>query len=268
VARYATGLVDTERFPIPRILGTLWNIVDKEWRQTYLHSNVGTIVPYLLDGCLSPETLVFDAKLIYSSLVFEGTKLRGVEIRRGQFVHTSFLRVTWEDVRFVDCDFTEVSVDQDSTYTRVVFDECSINGLRIFQGDEEIGREYSPVRVTQLLANLGILVLSPAEQDEAPPMQPDGEGRKLARRVLRVFRRTTGLMDNIISMKFSNDQEVVRSKIIPLMEEHGILTRDPFRGGGRPQDRWILARGLDEILRADGGPGDASLVDFWRKVDE
>ena len=133
-------------------------------------------------------------------------------------------------------------------------------------GDEE-SREYAPQRVAALLASLGISVTSADVMAVQPnDVLEEGQFHKLVRRVLRVFRRTTSLTDNIIKVKFKNDIAEIKDQVLPLMEQNGIVLSTLYHGGGAPQEGWKLEVILEDLLAADGSQDNGSLAAFWREV--
>lgn len=262
VAKYSTAIIDKQQFPVRDILEKLAGLVSKEWRPTFLQTNVGTLVPFLLSGFAPDSRFIFDAKVIYSSLVFENTALQNIEIHNGHFINTSFNGVEWRDVRFHNCDFDEVAFDRSSTFERVVLDGCRVNGVRLSENGNEIRREYSPLRIVQLLRSLHVESVEGSRVIEPLPVTTEGKTRRLAQRFLRIFRRTTVISEDAVTHMFHGVLGDVRELIIPMMEQYGLL----MRGQDRGQTIWTLARSLEEILRADGN-GDQPLARFWRDID-
>lgn len=263
VARYAASVVDKPKFPVQDILKMLYEMIRDEWRPTFLHTNVGTFVPFLLNGYQPDGKQTFSAKVNYLSLVFEHTQLRNLEIIDGNFVRTSFVGADWENVHFVHCELNEVAFDKKAKYKGVRLEDCKINGVRLFQGSEEVRREFAPLRIAGLLAPLGIEIVEDSQVITQVPMVPDGMRRKLAYRFLEAFRRTTSLSSAVFEKKFGIDAPVIKRQIIPLMIHDGIIQNHPSAG----QDIWVLRRSLEEIQKAAGGGGDEELARFWREID-
>src|SRR5262249_44351871 len=49
-AKYVCALIDRDPLFVRAAIGRLSSLVEREWRPTYLQSNVGTLVPFLIDG--------------------------------------------------------------------------------------------------------------------------------------------------------------------------------------------------------------------------
>lgn len=74
----SSAIIDKQGFLVPHILEKVAGLVSKGWRLTFLQINVGTLVPFLLNGHRPEQRLTIDAKVIYSRLVFENTELYNV----------------------------------------------------------------------------------------------------------------------------------------------------------------------------------------------
>ncbi len=266
-ARYAAALVHRDEDRVRRMVSRLTELVANEWRPTYLQLNVGTLVPYLIDGIQFHEGLEIQASAVYSSVVLEGKKLRHVHFRNGSFVNSSFVHADWRDVVFEQCNLGEITLDRDGKYKDVVIRESHIDRVSVMVGDEEEVREYAPDRIDAVLVGLGIAVGS-GDREEAHPAETmvEGETRKDVNRVLRTFRRTTILPESLLERRFHRSIGRIRDEILPLMERHGVVEQRIWRGRGT-QRAWALTRSLEDIQRADGNERDA-MGEFWSAVDD
>jgi hypothetical protein len=266
-ARYVCALIERTPDLTTEVLAGLTDLVVREWRPTYLQTNVGTIIPFLLDG-VEPASR-FDVKggIVFTSLVHEGKKLTRVLIEGASFVNASLANVTWREVELRECDLGELTVDRLAVYEDVVFVDCRIDGVRITDSGTEERREYAPERIKSALQGMGIaLTQGPIEAaiEELPEM-PNGDFRKLVRRVLNLFRRTTFLPETVVQQRFHRDPSPIFNDVLPLMEEFNVIEARPWRGSGR-QRAWGLSHTLEEIERADGDPAH-QLNPFWVAVD-
>lgn len=266
-ASYACALMERTPTQVRSVVKGLTALADREWRPTYLQLNVGTLIPYLLDGIDLGDRIDVGARIVYSSVVFEGRRLKGVTFRNGSFVNASFVDAEWHDVVLERCDLTQPVFAREATYDEVVFADCAIDGVRIIEDDDEETREYAPERIEAILAQLGIDVRRRAvEQPGEVPRIEDGEARKLVRRVLSLLRRTTIVSEATVSHRFPRDKRRVLEEILPLMVKFEVVRSKQWRGSGN-QQAWGPAASLEEIEKADGDPGH-SLNEFWRRVDE
>ena len=168
VARFAAGMYGEDTAAIENLLGVLSRLVADEWRPTFLQTNVGTIVPYLLGKSDGHRRLVFDAKVVYPSLVFEDLKITNVELSKGALLHASLRGVNWSGVTLRDCDLVETIFDRRATYHGVMLIGCRLGGIAVVDGDEQVEHEYAPARMIASLKKLGISV-SEAPSDATAP---------------------------------------------------------------------------------------------------
>jgi len=154
-ARYACALLDRTEPTVRIRLQRLCELAAAEWRPTYLQINVGTLIPFLIDGVEHAERFEVDASVVYTSLVFEATLLSNVIFTGGAFVNASFYGVVWDDVTFADCDLGEIKISESALYRNVAFRNCRIEGLRLILSDGEEVREYAPERIASALGRVG-----------------------------------------------------------------------------------------------------------------
>ena len=267
-AQYVCALIERSFDEVQAILAGFEHLLSREWRPSFLQGNIGTLVPFLLDGVSGDGRLVVPSGAVYSSLVFEGRTLRRVDFTGGTFINVDFTQVDWHDVTFSNCEFGEVAFDRESNYQEVVLRDCRIEGLRMVSDGSE-SREYAPERILRVLAGLGIKVEdSGVAEDVAVEAAPAGEGdvRKRVRKVLNIFRRTTFMPESTVKLRFLNDAKVVLDEILPMMEQFGVVQARSWKGSGK-QRAWGLQVSLEEIERSDGDPVGAH-YDFWQHVDE
>lgn len=267
VASYCAKLLDRKAGFIVQFVSLMSDLVSKEWKPTFLQTNVGTMLPCMLDGLESDILIHFKGRAVFSSIVFEKTQLRNITFSDANFLNVSFTGVKWENIEFNNCEFSGITLDRTATYKSVRMISCRIHEVRVVDNDEEIARGYSPERIQEILGFVGIMLDESLDQQvRCQPLET--EARKLAYRILRIFRRTTAISEYVLNLKIpSGSENRHRDQIINLMEKHGIIEEKDWRGGGKSK-LWILKRSLDDILTADCGKGDAALVRFWTEVDK
>lgn len=264
-ARYVCGMLELDVDSATTMLHNLRAAVSAEWRPTFLQMNAGTLFPYIVDGLEFSETVTFDAEAIYSSLVFEGTELHNVTVQRGSFVNASFRNVDWRSVTFSRCELGELSFDTESCYDTVVLSESELGGIRVFENNQEVAREYSPDRIVWQLQKLGVRVEQPQASPEEVDELEQSDFYKLVHRTLRMFYRTTIIHDEQITWRFRQDHAMVMDRIIPMLMHHGIVEQRPWRGSGS-QRLWTITCRIDDVFAAESGRGQPKLVDFWNDV--
>ena len=265
-ARHACALVERTPQLVDSILRGLVDLATHEWRPTYLQLNCGTLVPFLLDGVEPAERFTVDARMVYSSLVFENTRLTRVDLNGGTFLNASFHGVDWDDVHFIDCDVGEPSFSRQAHHRDVSLRGSRLEGLRLVDGDDEV-REYAPIRIQRALSSIGVTLETTPDTDPRTEIEPpNGDARRLTRRLLNAFRRTTIISETVLKKRFPRDAAFVFDVVIPLTVKHNVLVERAWRGSGS-QSAWGLdIYRLEEIERADGEPGHP-LHAFWQELD-
>lgn len=267
-ARYVCSLFERTPELAAATLSGLERAVNEEFRPTYLQANVGTLLPFLLDGVDTTAPIEFDAPVIFTSLVHEGKSLRDITFHNAIFSGASLASVDWSDVRLCGCNLGELTVGGGASYQNVQFVDCELEGIRLIaeSGGEET-REYAPDRIASLLSSVGIEIVDSSVTGDAERADlEDGDLRKLVRRLLGTFRRTTFVMDEAIHQRFRGDTKRVTDEVIPFMLATGVLEERQWRGRGRHK-AWGLGHQLDDIEKADGN-SDLPLSSFWVAIDE
>jgi|GEM_PF-770706 len=266
-ARYVCSLFERTPELVTRIISGLVHIVREEWRPTYLQANAGTVIPFLLDGIAFSDPLVIDAEVIFSSLVHESKKLRNVSFRNAVFSNASLADAQWQGVELVKCRVGELTLSETASFTNVRFVDCEIDGIRLINSDgSEEMREYAPARMATFLNRHGISVVDSTQQLSLSQAEiPEGDLRKLVRRLLNTFRRTTFVVDETIQQRFRGDTKRVLDEVIPFMEKMEVLAPRPWRGSGK-HNAWGLVHQLEDIEKADGDEKHP-LNAFWREID-
>jgi hypothetical protein len=266
-ASYVCALIERTPDRVAAILAGLEAMVERDWKPTFLQQNVGTLVPYLVSGIEPEGRFEFAGRVVYSSVVFEKSKLHRVTLRNGSFVQAGFSDVDWDDVVLDRCILTEPSFNRAATYRDVVLLDCTVDGVRLIDADDEEIREYAPDRVQTLLAQIGVRVEAHDAEHvgEAPTKSPDGDTRRIVRRVLSLFRRTTFISDATVAQRLPRDARQVKDVVLPLMVEFGIVTPKAWRGSGR-KDAWTMSASLAQVEKGDGD-SEHDFYEFWRRVD-
>ncbi|MDM8552136.1 hypothetical protein QUF72_18775 [Desulfobacterales bacterium HSG2] len=264
VAKHMASMLSKEPSFIEKILRNLEEMVKSEWRPTYLQTNVGTIIPYLISDTGFESVVTFDAKVVFSSIVFEHTKIQNVTIRNGQFVNASFVGAEWKNVRFESCEFNEPRFDYDGRITDVMFRDCQFYGVIFCKNGEEFSREYSPQLIVDALADMGFVFY-----DVRPrPIYPFDESREkmMLIRFLNTFRKRTRVTGAQLNAKFSGDQyNFVTEILIPLAENYGII-EEVQREGKRNDRVWRLRIRIKDILKEQEADDKSTLANFWKRI--
>ncbi len=264
VAKYMASMLPKEPSYIERIIQNLEEMVNSERRPTYLQTNVGTIIPYLMSDTEFESVVTFDAKVVFSSIVFEHTKIQNVTIRNGQFVNASFLGVEWKNVRFESCEFNEAGFDYDAKITDVMFRDCQFDGIILCKNGEELSRVYSPQLIVDTLADMGFTFYD-VKSRSVDPFDESRE-KKMLIKFLNTFRKRTRVTGNVLNMKFLGGQyNFVTETLIPLAEKYDII--EEIQWEGRRKDRvWQLRIRIEDILKGQEADDKSKLASFWKRM--
>lgn len=259
-ARYVCSMLDRSPDRVDALLRALELVVAREWKPTFLQINAGTLVAFALEGVAFPSEATFRGRVVYSSLVLERSRLSNVRLVDGSFVNVSLAGVRWDNVTLESCNLGELSLDESSTFNEVRLRGCAIEGVRQAVTDDDEVREYAPPRIARLLADAGI---ESADEAQAPvlPFEETGQQR-LLRRVLRVFNRTTVVSDKQLTHRFRQHQSEVLTELLPMLERHGIVRQETWKGAGAAKI-WMINERLEDVLAAEGGGGNKALQHFW-----
>ena len=263
-ARYVCGMLNRSEDRVRKLLKALELTLASEWRPTFLQINIGTLVPFLLADVPFASELSFSGKVVYSSLVFERSRITNVRLRGGSFVNASLVGACWDRVVLEECDLGELLIDESCSFTEVRFQNCKIDGVRARSAEDEI-REYAPQRIWWRLNQSGISASIDGTLVEELAERPESDALRVLRRLLRLFNRTTVVSDEQLSYRFKQDHYLLFDVLIPILEENGIFAERTWKGAGQARV-WGLTERLDDLLAAEGGTGRPNLVRFWSEV--
>lgn len=266
-ARYVCSMLERNSDTVGVFLRSMESALVDEWRPTHLQQNLGTLIPFLVDGVSFTTPAEFGGKVIYSSLAFESTKITGVTLRNGTFVNVSLRGAVWKDVTLESMALGELQLDDDSRFENVHLIRCPIEGIRI-QSESEEAREYAPLRIRRTLEGMGLIFAD----DELPIPYPedavagDSVHVRLMRKLLRMFNRTTIVSDDHLRKRFGTDFPILINELIPFLTEHEVVVERKWKGAGNRHRAWTLATGLDALLAAEGTPGPQATI--WRDLQD
>ena len=103
-ARYVCSLFERTPELVASIVQGLARLARDEFRPTYLQTNAGTVIPFLLDRMIPTERLTVEAEVVFSSLVHEAKRLQNVTFRGAVFSNASLVDASWKEVELVECN--------------------------------------------------------------------------------------------------------------------------------------------------------------------
>lgn len=263
LALYTFSNTILENNDVPGVLKMFEKLVISEWKPTFLHNNVGTMIPYIISGYDLSEEISFTAKVIYSSLTFESKVFKNIRIEEGTFLNTSFKGSNLTNITFVKCQFNEPCFEQSMNIENVKFTDCEFNGIRIENESEEPQIEYSPRRIKVALEEIGCQVIDSTLEIDFEADLKEHKHSKMVHRLMRAMRRTTFISKRNIEKWFKREKGELFENIIPLMETHNILERRPDKG-----DVWTLKVSYQEFAVAEYEKDSSNSHKFWKELRE
>jgi hypothetical protein len=250
-ARYVCSMLDRTPLGVSTFLSSTEDALKQEWKPTYIQQNLGTLIPFMIDGVEFSSRASFEGKAIYSSLAFENTRIENFTFKDGTFVNASLRRVAWRGVRLEAMALGELQLDREASFAEVSLVHCAVEGVRVQSGDGDELREYAPVRIRRELERIGFTYV-----DEELPFDTIGEvtdstNVRLLRKLLRMFHRTTIVSDETLRTRFGADSLALESQLLPLLLKYGVVEARKWRGSGN-HNAWTLAVSLDDFLAGEG----------------
>lgn len=273
VARYLTKMVDFG--DLNNMVSSLIKMKSTEWRPSYLQSNLGILLPYLLDNCSNRDSVIVIDNITFSSIIFENRMLNNIVFHDCNFINISFSNTSLADVSFEECTFSDIRINTKKTnsFRNVSIDENSIiNKVTKIDDDNDNGySEYSPANINAFLIKYGIQ--RGIEKEEVLPItiNKKSEFRKIVRRFLNKFIKSS----NQYEENFRDDQEyysmpykTLVEEVIPLLKEYGIIIEVHNKNTQQRSSRaWALNNyDISEIFKAEEDLK-SPLFDFWKRVN-
>ncbi|WP_164709776.1 hypothetical protein [Euzebya pacifica] len=263
-ASYVASLAELSKEDTLQLIDSLSAIIRGQTRPTLIESNIGTLLPALIDG-LSLGNKEIECPALFSSLAFAGKHLRAVALRHANFVNVRLERATWHDVTLSDCNLGELTILAECILESVSMVNCHIDGLIVVDHDGQEKRAYSPEHMVSLLHQQGIQWVDKegtARVDEEEPHE-DSRALKDAHKLLRHFHRSTILSSMDIERKYGNLDHL--DSVLSLLEDNELLIPQRWRGKGSGR-LWRMATSVEDLLKAEDGKGLPSQVAFWAGV--
>lgn len=271
-ARNGTGGRDGAgaRDRLQKLLDRLADAGRKEWRRTMqVRENAGLLVMALLQayaGAGEGEHEIDECTV--RSVVFPGSRLRDVTLRRCSLVDVEVRRTDLTTARFVECAARNVllfepRVAPGSTRLELQGLEVShVTGLRLAGSPETF---YEPSTVAAKLRECGAPTADP---DKAVGSRVPPEYVELVGRLVRAYRRANPVCaeDPALAGLFGDPKWAVVER---LLIDHEIVAKEQRATSGRPKT-FLRRRVLPEQMMS-GRPGGADGVprvrSFWRALE-
>lgn len=272
VAMYSFNYVNNLNENVKSLLIAFKELIDKEWKPTYLQMNIGTLIPYMIDKISSEEILTFSAKVNYTSLIFESKKLKNITFEYGYFINISLRNTQLENVSFVNCNFNEIRIEMSSNnvFKNTILKDCEISTIFLLKDGDIREVAYSPERIYELLIQNKFVIQDSSKIVEISETIRENEFKKaLIRFIIKFNKMTIQYEKNLVDERyFGIDTDLIHTEIIPLLEEYGIIKIvDTKQSRQSSSKAWRLIIEMEELMKYDGDKSDNKLSKFWEIVN-
>lgn len=272
VALFVTSrLNETKRLMAAKLMQQLGA---EEWKTTYLQQNIGTFLPFLMDGIKPQETLEVGPKYVLSSMALSNKKIYNVIFNQCNFINVTLSDTTICNSKFIHCNFTNLRIMVDSNHFDEVLleDSCSIDKLTLIRTDGLDEVEYVPEYIFAMLRSIGIKTcenvgcIDGGQHEEIV----NTEFYKSVKRLLNKFNQSPCIYEKNIqeSHKYGfKNPDMVQYDILPLMVKHQVIeSREVQRAKQAGTVCWYLkAQSVDEIFMGEAQP-QSRYAEFWKEV--
>lgn len=227
VSQYVAN--DIEQDKRTTIITRLIDIAREEWKPTYVHANIGTLLPFFLNGLEARDPITIDNKIVFSSLVFENKTIKNIVFKNCSFINTSLKDATLINIRFINCVFSDLKIYDGSTFIdNVMIDNvASINMVSLYGDAEETEVEYSPDIIRSFLIGRGFSFMdSQMAKRENVKTAVNPYYYKCVKRLLNKYAQTGCLYETTVaSIRYNNtnNPSLMINDIVPLLLRYDII---------------------------------------------
>lgn len=272
VARYCTKRVECQ--DIEALIQKFNKLVSDEWKPTYLQANIGTLIPFILDGFQCKNPIIVEKKVTFSSLIFESKILFNVHFNNCNFINISFKDTSLNHLSFNNCIFNEIRIYEDTRnqFIDVIFNDCDITAVILIDEHDNNYAEYSPIGIKMILNefNFQIKIENEIVSLKEELLVKNEKFKKLVKKFLTKFNTSTYQYEKDIrsDVSFSGNSDVIIDEIIPLLIEHQIIEIKETQKSKQANTRaWrLIYRDIPGIFQAEDSP-ESILFKFWQEVN-
>ena len=248
----------------------------KDFKTTFFQTNIGTLIPYVLDKVKIDSNLIIGTKIVFSSLVFENKTLENITFVECYFVNVSFAHTCLNNVHFKKCEFTDIRLHEsnDCEFMNVTYDnETKIHRVSEYSSDNELlSSEFSPEYVDFYLYLKGIIKEDFLADTNKKLAHNNSDYRKAVRRFLNKYMTSSTQYEKNIKedpIYNSRSYDLYVEDIIPLLVKYHIIREIENNNSRQLSTRaWALdTYSLQEIYEAENSRF-SPLAEFWKEVDQ
>lgn len=247
----------------------------KDFKTTFFQTNIGTLIPYVLDKVKINSNLIIGKKIVFSSLVFENKTLENITFVECYFVNVSFAHTCLNNVHFKKCEFTDIRLHEnnDCEFMNVTYDnETKIHRVSEYSSDNELlSSEFSPEYVDFYLYIKEIIKEDFLADNNKKLAHNNSDYRKAVRRFLNKYMTSSTQYEKNIKedpIYNSRSYDLYVEDIIPLLVKYHIIREIENNNSRQLSTRaWALdTYSLQDIYEAENSRF-SPLADFWKEVN-
>ncbi len=274
VALYCFNYINNRKNIAQRIIEGFVEIVNNEWKPTYLQINIGTLIPSLLHNLYNDTKILIKSKINYSSLVFESKNIQNIMFEEGVFINISIRNTKFKNIEFVNCNFNEIRFEEDSKnlFENVIFRDSDVNSIIILYEGQTKEIAYAPKRIKDLLQQKNVIIETGEEVlDKDTSITTSVFKKTLMKFIFKYNKQMIQYEKNIREDKYvGGDLDLIFNKVIPFLEEYKIIMEVETKISKQNKSKaWRLSVDIEELLKCDREEDcDSMFYNFWKKVNE
>lgn len=274
VSNYIANAYDSDT--ARRLICGLQSIHNEEWKPTYIQSNIGNMMPFLLDKLSEEVGEIVMKNMSFQSIVFEHKTIQNVSFSNCSFYNISLSNTILKKVVFDNCEFAGIELNPESNYSfneTIIYPNCQIKYVTIKTGDGEVSTEYAPYCIQKVLNESGITLENKVTEKEDNFFEiRNTQFRKVVHRFLNKFNNSAYQYEkNLDEDPIFNARKssLVLNEVIPLFERFDLIEEKETGHSKQMGSRaWALKKyDVEEIKKAEEQPK-SPLYEFWRIVNE
>jgi hypothetical protein len=252
------------------IINVLQAILKDEWKPTFLQTNIGTMIPYLLDGKIFKDKLIIDQKVNFSSLIFEGKTLSNIHFQESNFLNISFKNTSLSNITFQKCYFTELRIlfESNNIFSNVSIIDSEVNNI-VMQNKEGVRYpEYSPSSINSILRSLHFSIKNLEPEIEFEPKE-DSQFKKSVKHFLAKFNSATYIFENSIENEpfYVREKDLILGKIIPILSKHNIIEKRETKNAKQASTiAWRLVEPDISLIFKGEDDKNSKYYMFWQEI--
>lgn len=275
VAIYCFNYINNKATVAEQVLHIFTDIIKMEWKPSYIQTNIGTLVPFLLNNLNNSSILTVESveskKIEYSSLIFESKNIKNVTFHGGIFTNISFRNTSFDNIIFKNCEFNKIKYyDNTNKFNNVSFVNCSINSLIIPHNAKNTEMIFAPKIIASFFQRQGVSVKDTlTTEEDFSQKEPSIFKKTLLKFIFKYNQQTIQYDKDIIEEKYlGDDTDLIVNEIIPLLEKYRIIqTIDTKKSRQMKAKAFRLLVNTDVLLKSDREDIGGNYEAFWREVN-